>query len=62
MYHHEAWNDPRYLAEKLKALQSDPRHRKYEWHRRHIMPKCVLSLVRMGFPNPDGVPYMAYLW
>ena len=62
MYHRDAWKDPRYLAEKLKALQADPRHRKYEWHRRDIMPKCVLSLVRTWFPNPDGVPYMGHLW
>ena len=46
IYHHDAWKDPQYLAEKLKALQADPRHQKYEWHRRNIMPpKCVLSLV-----------------
>ena len=62
MYHRDAWKDLRYLAEKLKALQADPRHRKNEWRRRDIMPKCVLSLVRTWFPNPDGVPYMGHLW
>ena len=62
MYHRDAWKDPRYLAEKSKALRADPRHRKYEWHRRDIMPKCVLSLVRAWFPNPAGVPYMGHLW
>ena len=54
--------DPRYQAEKLKALRADLRQRKYEWHRRDIMPKCVLSLVRQWFPNPDGVPYLGHLW
>ena len=51
-----------YLAERLNTLQADPRHRKCEWHRRYIMPKCVVSLVRMWFPNPDEVPYMGHLW
>ena len=62
MFHREAWKDPRYQAEKLKALRADPRQRKYEWHRRDIMPKCVLSLVRQWFPNPVGVPYLGHLW
>ena len=58
MYHLDGWKDPGYLAEKLKALQADPRHWKYEWRRRDIMPKCVLSLARTWFPDPDRVPYM----
>ena len=62
MFHRDAWKDPHYQAEKLRALRADPRHRKYEWHRRDIMPKCVLSLVRQWFPNPAGVPYMGHLW
>ena len=62
MFHRDAWKDPRYQAEKLRALRADPRHRKYEWHRHDIMPKCVLSLVRQWFPNPAGVPYMGHLW
>ena len=62
MFHRDAWKVPRYQAEKLRALRADPRHRKYEWHRRDIMPKCVLSHVRQWFPNPAGVPYMGHLW
>ena len=62
IYHRDVLKDPRYLAEKLKAMQADPRHQNYEGHRRDIMPKCVLSLVRMWFPNPDGMPYMGHLW
>ena len=62
MYHLDGLKDPWYLAEKLKALQADPRHWKKEWHKRDIMPKYDLSLVRTWFPNPDRVPYMGHLW
>lgn len=62
MFHRDAWKDPRYVAAKAVALQSDRRQRQFEWHRRDIMPKCVLSLVRGWFPNPPGVPYMGHLW
>lgn len=62
MYHRNAWQDPRYTAAKIAALRSDPHQRQYEWHRRDIMPKCILTLVREWFPNPPGVPYMGHLW
>ena len=63
MFHREVWKDPRYLAEKTRVLQRDRRFRNnFEWHRRDIMPKCVLELVREWFPNPLGVPYLGHLW
>ena len=63
MFHREVWKDPRYLAEKTRVLQRDRRFRtNFTWHRRDIMPKCVLELVRGWFPNPPAVSYLGHLW
>lgn len=62
MFHRDVWNDPRYTEAKIVALQNDPRCRNLVWHRRDIMPKCVLSLVRGWFPNLPGAPYLGHLW
>jgi hypothetical protein len=56
------WQDPRYVARKRAALHQDPRRRNYVYHRRDLMPKCVLVLVRSWFPNPPNVPYMGHMW
>ena len=62
MMHRGVWDDPRYKHKKHLALQRDPRYKHFVWHRREIMPKCVLQTVRHWLPNPDGVPYMGHLW
>lgn len=62
MFHRDVWNDPRYSRKKLSALQSDPRFRRYVWHRRDIMPKCVVNTVRQWLPNPVGMPYLGHFW
>ena len=62
MFHRYAWEDQRYKIKKEAALKNDPRFKKYIWHRRDIMPKCVLQLVRQWLPNTLGTPYMGHLW
>ncbi len=62
MHHRNVWEDERYKSKKREALKRDPRCKKYEWHRREIMPKCVLDLVRQWLPNPSNIPYMGHLW
>lgn len=62
LLHRNAWSDLRYVEAKTAALQGDRRFRKYVWHRRDIIPKCVLNIVREWFPNPVGEPYMGHLW
>ena len=32
---------------KADAMSRDPRRQRYDWHKRDIMPKCVVSLVRL---------------
>lgn len=66
-----AFNDPRYIDRKERALAQDPHYRDYVWvgdshrtiaHRRDIMPNCVLQLVREWYPNPPKIPYMGHMW
>lgn len=62
MHHRNVWEDERYQSKKKEALKKDTRCKKYAWHRRDIMPKCVLQLVRKWLPNPQNIPYMGHLW
>ena len=62
MFHRRVWDDPRYKRKKQLALQSDPRFRRYVWHRRDIMPNCVLTIVHQWLPKPQGAPYMGHMW
>lgn len=63
LYNQHAWRDPRYLQRKQEALERDKgRKKKFMWHRRELMPNCVLKLVRGWLPNPAGVPYMGHYW
>ncbi|KAK3084789.1 hypothetical protein FSP39_019086 [Pinctada imbricata] len=62
LFHRGVFLDPRYMAIKEEALKRDPRRRNLLWHRRDILPKCVLEMVRSWFPNPVGVPYMGHMW
>ena len=62
LFHRGAWNDDRYLLMKTDALARDHRTQRFDWHRRDIMPKCVVTLVRHWFPNPGGFPYMGHMW
>lgn len=62
MHHRGVWNDERYQIMKNDAMERDRRRKKFEWHKRDIMPKCVLEIVRLWFPNPVGIPYMGHMW
>lgn len=62
MYHRDVWRDDRYQLRKRQALDRDPKFRNYIYHKRDIMPNCVLKLVRGWHPNPENVPYMGHLW
>lgn len=62
MYHRDVWNHPCYVHKQRRALEQDPRFRNLVWHRRDIMPDCVIKCVRGWFPNPDNIPYMGHLW
>jgi hypothetical protein len=46
----------------LIPLTRDHRTQRFDWHKRDIMPKCVVTLVRHCFPNPGGFPYMGHMW
>ena len=62
LLHRGAWNDDRYLLMKTDALARDHRTQRFDCHKRDIMPKCVVTLVRHCFPNPGGFPYMGHMW
>lgn len=63
LYNAGTWKDARYMMRKQEALRRDKGRKKmYKWHRRELMPNCVLKLVRGWLPNPDGVPYMGHYW
>jgi hypothetical protein len=47
--HRGVWNDDRYIVMKADAMSRDPRRQRYDWHKRDILPKCVVSLVRHWF-------------
>ena len=52
-----AWADPCYLAKK-----TDARHGDGTWHRREIMPDCVVEKCREWFPNVEKSQYMGHKW
>jgi len=63
MYHRGIWSKEEYLLRKKNALTVGQQNRE-DWatHKRDILPKCVVKLVRGWYPNPKGVAYMGYLW
>lgn len=62
LFHRNVWKDPRYIQRKRNALQQDPRRKNYIYHRRDLMPKCVVTVVRHWLPNPNDQPYMGHMW
>ncbi|VDI53167.1 Hypothetical predicted protein [Mytilus galloprovincialis] len=62
LFHRGVLNDPRYLRRKRDALKRDRPRRQYTYHRRDLIPKCVLELVRKWFPNPSCQEYMGHKW
>ena len=62
LFHRRVWRDVRYLARKHAALGLDAQRNRFVYHKRDIMPNCVLDLVRSWYPNPKGVRYMGHRW
>ncbi len=62
LHHRQVWISPEYLERKANALGRDPGHKDYVYHRRDLMPNCVLKLVRTWYPNRPEVPYMGHMW
>lgn len=57
------WMSETYTIRKNEALRRDPQQNTYVWyHRREIMPNCVLQLVRGWLPNHPKTPYMGHMW
>ena len=62
LYHRGIWNLEEYLTKKTIALGRDPNRTIYVYHRRDIMPDCVLKIVRGWHPNPPDTAYMGHMW
>jgi hypothetical protein len=50
MSNRQAWCDGRYKLRKMQALGRDSLMKKYRWHKRDIMPDCILQRVRTWLP------------
>ena len=61
-YHRGVWQHPVYKDRKERALGGDPTRKRYTWHRRDLMPQCIIKLLRGWLPNPATVPYMGHFW
>jgi hypothetical protein len=62
LFHRGVWKDPRYLEQKHVVLRRDFRRKKYIYHRRDLMSKCVIELVRHWYPNLQDKEYMGHMW
>ena len=63
MQNRDAWKDPRYQRKKREALQRDPHFSAYVWyHRRDIMPSCIVKQVRRWWPKEDSEEYVGHMW
>jgi hypothetical protein len=49
------WKDTRYLEKKV-AVGGETA----VWHKREVMPLCVLKEIRDLYPNPSGIPYLGH--
>lgn len=64
LLHMGVWNNPIYKDRKATALLTARPNRcgDFVYHRRDLMPQCVLKLVRSWYPNPPGQDYMGHKW
>ena len=62
LYHRGIWNSQDYKDRKTRSLGYDPDRSRCIYHRRDIMPVCVITCVRQWYPNPVSVPYMGHMW
>ena len=56
------WSCQDYVQHKTAVFGRDPRQKQFVYHKREIMPDCVIELVRHWYPNVQGVEYMGHLW
>ena len=56
------WTEPRYTARKMAALRRDPKRKHYKWHKRDIMPNCILLLTTSWFPKTKSEEYVGHSW
>ena len=56
LYNLGAWDIPEYIQKTATAGQG------LVFHKREIMPDCVLKKVRGLYPNPAHIPYMGHKW
>ena len=52
------WQNPQYLAKKIAQGGTDT----VVFHKREIIPQCVLNLCRQKYPNPKDKPYTGCQW
>jgi hypothetical protein len=62
MSNRQAWCDGRYKLRKMQALGRDKRMKKYRWHKRDIMPNCILQRVRTWLPKTEEEEYVGHRW
>ena len=62
MHNRHMWSEPRYLERKKTALQRDLRMKHFKWHKREIMPNCILETVRNWFPKTENEEYVGHHW
>ena len=55
------WNKAAY-QQKKRRLAGQSKERVGVWHRREIMPDCVLNQLRELYPNPSGKAYVGHKW
>ena len=60
MHNRDMWSEPRYLERKKTALQRNLRMKHFKWHKREIMPNCILETVRNWFPKTEE--YVGHHW
>jgi len=57
LYNCGAWKDVRYIERKVAARRGD-----CTWHKRELMPECVVQQCRNWLPNPRNQPYLGHKW
>ena len=62
LYNYGVWKDPRYIHRKASAMGQDPKLKHYKWHRRDLMPDCILLQVRKWLPKTQMENYVGHSW
>ncbi len=62
LYHRQVWINNEYIVRKAAALGLNPAQHDYVYHKRNLMPDCVIKHVRTLYPNLPRKPYMGHRW